>query len=123
MAGFWYLILAGYLSVLFFLSLNPWIRPVTRNGVFSPDKIDHAIAYGGLSLIIFLCLVKSLKGREHGKAWVLAISIAMLIGILIEISQSLFTLNRTGSLADALANATGAVAGFAVYHVAKTLRI
>lgn len=123
-AGFRYLILTSYMSVLLFLSLNPWIRPVTRHGAFSPDKIDHAFAYGGLSLIIFLCLDKSRKWHEYRKAsvWALAISIAMLIGIMIEIAQSLFTLNRTGSLADAAANSIGTVTGYAVYHVAKYLR-
>jgi VanZ family protein len=86
---FWYTVLAGYVSVLGFLSLNPWIRPTSTDSIFSPDKFDHAIAYGGLVIIVFFCFAR-LKNRyinSASSAWIAAWLVAVLIGILIEIAQ------------------------------------
>ena len=120
-AKFWYAILACYLCVLGFLSLNPWIRPVSTDEIFSPDKLDHAFAYGGLSIITFFCLAHSRKEyvRSTGRVWITAMIISTLIGILIEVAQSLFTYNRTGSVEDAVANAVGAGIGCLSYHLVK----
>jgi len=97
--GFWRALLGIYLSVLGFLSLNPWIRPASGNGSLAPDKVSHALAYGGLSIIIYFCLAKSRNGVVCSTArnWLTAIVVAVLIGVLIEIAQTLFVPNRTGS--------------------------
>lgn len=120
---FWYAVLASYLSVLLFLSLNPWILPASTESIFSPDKLDHAIAYGGLVVILYFCFVTARpKIANHVvSAWVWSLSLAMLTGILIEIAQSLFTRNRTGSVEDAVANAIGALIGFGVFHLVKKI--
>ncbi|HZX31377.1 MAG TPA: VanZ family protein [Rhodocyclaceae bacterium] len=122
-AAFWYAVLACYLAVLLFLSLNPSIRPATTSGFLSPDKIAHAIAYGGLAILTFICLTKSREdfGRRTGRTWGVAVAMAASVGGLIEVAQALFTRNRTGSLDDALANALGAVIGCVVYLAAKRL--
>lgn len=122
-AAFWYAVLACYLAVLFFLSLDPSIRPATTRGFFSPDKIDHAIAYGGLAVLAFVCLTKFREdfGRRSGRTWGFAVAMAVSVGGMIEVAQTLFTRNRTGSLDDALANALGAVIGCVVYLAAKRL--
>lgn len=116
---FWHLVLAGYLSVLAFLSLNPWVRPRDTGEVFSPDKIDHALAYGGLAIVIYLCL----SPPRQPRAWAFAVAGATLAGILIELAQSLFTVNRSGSAEDAVANAIGTLFGFAVYRATQRLII
>ena len=121
MSRFRYAVLACYLLVLGFFSLNPWIRPTSTENVFSPDKIDHAIAYGGLAIIIFFCFAK-LHNRyitSTSRAWIAALVTSVLIGILVEIAQSLFTYNRTGSVEDAVANAMGAALGYAAYQGAR----
>ncbi|MDX8400430.1 MAG: VanZ family protein [Gallionellaceae bacterium] len=120
---FWYAILACYLLVLGFLSLNPWIRPVSTNEISSPDKLSHAFAYGGLTIIIFLCFAQSRHGnfRNSARTWIAAISIAVLFGVAIELAQSLFTVNRAGSLEDAIANAIGAGLGYVAYNMVKYL--
>lgn len=121
--GFGLAALGGYLAVVSFLSLNPWVRPVSEAGMLSPDKLDHALVYGGLTVIVyfFLRTWRGVNGRRSLWAWPWAIGAATLIGILIEIAQSLFTANRTGSVEDAVANAIGAVLGFLAFHAVKYL--
>lgn len=118
LAKFWYTVLVCYLSILGFFSLNPWIKPASTDSAFSPDKLDHAIAYGGLAIITFFCLTKpSCKYTNNiSRAWIASLIIAVLIGILIEIAQGLFTYNRTGSTEDAVANAIGALLGYVAYQ-------
>lgn len=118
---FWYAALSCYLLILGFLSLNPWILPVSTNSIFSPDKLDHAFAYGGLTIIVFFCLTisRNAYGKNSARAWMVAILISSLFGVLVEVAQSLFTRNRVGSVDDALANIIGAVIGYIFYHVAK----
>jgi VanZ family protein len=118
---FWYAILLCYLAVLGFLSLNPWVRPRSTDAIFSPDKLEHALAYGGLAIIVFHCIARSRRPDSSGaaRAWLAAILISTLVGILIEVAQSLFTSNRVGSVDDAAANAIGAGLGFAAYHSVK----
>lgn len=112
-----YAILVVYLSTLGFLSLNPWIRPVSTGGAFSPDKIDHALAYGGLAVVIYFCLPRLRKdARRPSPAWLVAVGLATLIGIVMEIAQSLFTVNRSGSLEDAAVNVLGAVLGYIIFQ-------
>lgn len=113
---FWYGGLACYLSVLVFLSLNPWVRPASTGSIFSPDKLEHVCAYALLTCILFYCLARS---RNTAHAWLAAIITAVMIGILIEIAQTLFTSDRSGSVGDALANGGGAALGFLVYNTVK----
>lgn len=121
---FRYAVLVCYLMVLFFLSLNPWLQPASGQGFFAPDKLDHALAYGGLSLIIFFCLVRSGNGyvRSTAHAWMAALLMSVFIGILVETAQGLFMHSRTGSMDDAAANAIGAALGCVAYFAAKSMR-
>jgi VanZ family protein len=118
---FWYMILAVYMLILGFLSLNPWVLPTSTESVFSPDKLDHAAAYGGLIVIVFFCLVRSQSHLNNKKpfTWAMSLLIVVMIGVSIEIAQSLFTTNRTGSIEDAVANSIGACIGLLVFHILK----
>jgi VanZ family protein len=122
--GFWYALLAAYLAVLGFLSLNPWVRPASREGVFSPDKIDHGIAYAGLTIIVYFCLACSRAGAVWSKrdCWIASILASACFGIFIEIAQSAFTSNRAGSVDDAVANAIGGLIGYGVWRTVSYLR-
>lgn len=118
--GVWYAALVVYLAALSVLSLNPWLRPVSRADLFSPDKIDHALAYGGLSILLYFCLSRSRRERVPSdlSIWGAAIGVAVLVGVLLEVCQSLFTRNRAGSVVDAIANAIGALVGYAFFQAA-----
>lgn len=112
---FWYAMLTLYLLVLLFLSLNPWLRPASTASLLSPDRLDHALAYGGLAVILYLCLQNSII--DSGSAWIVALLAAIAAGILIELAQTLFTPHRSGSFADAVANAIGAGLGYMAFRL------
>jgi VanZ family protein len=121
LAIFWYGVLVLYLAVLLFFSLNPWILPTATDSFFSPDKLDHAVAYGGLVIILYFCISRSaiLLKNNSRLSWIISIAVAILTGILIEIAQSLWTSNRTGSIEDALANTIGTAIGLVIFSGLK----
>jgi VanZ family protein len=105
------------------MSLNPWLRPETMASAFSPDKLGHALGYGVLVVLVYYFLV-NIGGRFRNCspcAWSAALAIAVCFGILVEIAQGLFTTSRTPSVADAVANACGALAGYLGFHAVKFL--
>lgn len=116
---FWYAVLALYLLVLLFLSLNPWLRPASDASLLSPDKLDHALAYGGLAVILYLCLRKNIA--DFRNAWIAALLAAIAAGALIELTQALFTHHRSGSFADAAANAIGAGLGYMAFRLFRLI--
>ena len=122
-ARLWYAVLLCYLSALLFLSLNPWVRPAAGDDLLSPDKLEHALAYGGLAIMVFVCLVRWRNGPIGGtaQAWIAALLFSVLVGGMVEIAQTVFTPNRTGSVADALANAVGASLGFVAYQSVQSI--
>lgn len=113
----WRWLLGAYLLVLAFLSLNPWLRPESTGELIAADKLDHALAYGGLAVLIYLCFAPPRCMRT--RVWALAG--AMLAGVAIEVGQSLFTSSRSGSVEDVVANAIGALAGLVVFRFGEFL--
>jgi len=121
----WRAVFICYLLVLGFLSLNPWFRPASNVDFLSPDKVDHALAYSGLAILVFLSINRpciEYKRAASGK-WMVAILIAVTVGILLEAAQSLFTELRNGSVADASANTVGAIFGCVAYRSARYIRV
>jgi VanZ family protein len=113
-----YLTLTGYLALLLFLSLNPWVRPKTTAALLSPDKLAHALAYAILAIGIFLALPCTSERFHHCRrcAWLMALAISVTAGIGVEIAQSVLTVNRTGSPEDAVANAIGVMLGLSLFQ-------
>lgn len=103
-------LLVSYLAILCFLSLNPWILPDSKSaiGFITWDLVDHAIAYGALSLLMMFAFTTRLRPLA---ATALVIFCSSSIGILFEYGQYLFTVNRHFSFYDAFANSCGAVVG------------
>lgn len=107
-----------YFLLLAFLSLNPWLRPVSE-GIW--DKVDHAIAYAGLTLLI-LFSVRRTGGGHAGISfvvWTIAMGISFFVGAALEIAQSMLTRNRAGSLADLLANVVGILMAYVIFAFAR----
>lgn len=107
-----------YLGALGFLSLNPWFKPSgeTAFGLIPWDKIDHAVAYGGLTVLLVLALSKTRRRKTAVGGGIL---IASAIGLLTEFCQAWFTDSRMFSYLDACANGVGALTGAVVllsYH-------
>ena len=108
--------LVGYVGLLSFLSLNPWLRPspAPMIGLLKWDLFEHTVAYGGLSIIIAVVL------RHFGMgAWAAlpGLGISSVVGILLEYGQLYLTSDRSFSVTDIYANIFGALAGVFVYVV------
>lgn len=103
-----------YVVILAFLSLNPWLQPGSSPaiGAIAWDKIDHTVAYCGLSLLLMLVY------REHKQLWLVSFVVLLvgsLMGVLFEYCQLWFTSTRQFSYYDAAANVFGAVSGVALF--------
>jgi VanZ family protein len=116
-------LLALYLSTLAFLSLNPWLRPSGEPavGFIAWDKLDHALAYGGLAVLVILALPKGMRGLARIAT---AMAISASFGLFTEYCQSWLTETRQFSWADAIANGFGAMIGalgFLVFRLCRGL--
>lgn len=105
-------LLLSYLIILGFLSLNPWVLPDPEPalGVITWDLLDHAGAYGLLSVLMMIAF------KYQGRPLVMTaivVFISGLVGILFEYGQYWFTSTRQFSFYDAIANVSGAVLGAA----------
>lgn len=118
----WRALLVSYLGLLGFLSLNPWVRPESTPGALSPDKLEHALAYGILAVSIYFSLASHAGCYRNCSfcAWSTAVGSAVSVGVFIEIAQGLFTSSRSGSIGDAAANAAGAMFGCIIFLVGKS---
>lgn len=109
-AFFW-----GYLVLLAFLSLNPWVGPPAGGSLLPWDKAAHAAAYGGLSVLTFMAWERAWRPRLKTalRIWLAAVLAAAAYGALMEVAQGTLTTYRDASVGDALANAAGAALGAA----------
>jgi VanZ family protein len=107
-------VLAIYFVILAFLSLNPWLLPDSSLAIgnITWDKIDHAAAYGLLSLLLMSAYNCQ---KQHWVVSFMVLLICPLLGVFIEYCQLWFTSTREFSYYDAAANVFGAVSGVALF--------
>ena len=96
------MVLAVWMLFLLIVSLVPISVPKTR---LPADKIEHFIAYGITSILLFRHLVA--RGGKT-RIFIISVLIASLYGALIEFLQGL-TPHRQFSFGDMAANTAGAV--------------
>jgi len=103
-----------YLAILSFLSLNPWVLPDSNQavGFITWDLLDHAAAYGFLSVLMMFAFVQ--QNRPWTKTGIVVLS-SSLAGVLFEYCQYWFTSARQFSFFDAAANVCGAMLGVIVF--------
>ena len=94
------LISAAWIAVLVYGSLAP-VDDVQDAYVFG-DLVLHAFGYAALTVLVVF-------SQRHPRVWV-AVGAAVALGLVLEILQS-FTGDRSASVIDAVANATGAAIG------------
>ena len=112
------LFLLAALAILW-LSLDP--RPyLPKNGPLSWDKAQHALAYAFLTLVGGWALQPLMDNAIRAFRW--AAGIAIIYGVLLEFAQMLLTRNRSAQLADAIADALGAVAVYLLVWLLVSLR-
>lgn len=101
----WLLFVAWGVAIIW-LSLIP-APPGIENPLLGWDKLQHAAAYGLLTLLGFLALGSLIP---YPRRWALsAMLLAILFGALMEAAQGLFTATRTAEAGDLLADAVGAM--------------
>ncbi len=77
------------------------------------DKLVHMGFYFGTTVLGILSVRERTKGTvslQKTALWV--VGFAVIYGIVIEILQSVYTLDREGDILDVLANSSGALFGF-----------
>src|SRR5690606_11336807 len=77
------------------------------------DKLVHLGFYFGTTVLGILSVRERTKGTVSlQKAMLWVVGFAVLYGIIIEVLQSTYTLDRKGDILDVLANSFGALLGF-----------
>lgn len=95
------------LTLIFILYMS--FRPsVSTGGVEHADKVLHLLAYG------FVAGLARLGWPREWGGWIVLFLVS--IGVSIEIGQHIMALGRTGSIGDALANATGVLLAVIIFH-------
>lgn len=83
---------------------------LSRTGIDFPDKAAHFIEYALLGASLLFALAPAHPRRAGGASLLAAIALAIVFGGLDELHQSLVP-GRDPSIADLIADATGALAG------------
>jgi VanZ family protein len=97
----------GYAGAVFTLSSLSDLSAVPTWEIPYFDKIGHAVAYAGLTLVLIYALTLTFTARAVSRLILLAAILAVCYGALNEFHQ-LFRPRRTMSFADLIANAAGA---------------
>ena len=99
---------AAAVAKLWDLSLNPFVSPDTGRRVSIPDVVQNILLFMPFGVLGFMAL------RSHGAAvWrtlLIVTATGVVLSALVEVVQ-LFTLDRTTSLSDVVANTAGALVG------------
>ncbi|MBT8292105.1 MAG: VanZ family protein [Eudoraea sp.] len=76
------------------------------------DKVVHFLFYFVAAILGILLIRERTKGKLNlSRSVVITVLIVIIYGIVIEVIQNIFTLNRSGELYDVLANSLGAFFG------------
>lgn len=76
------------------------------------DKVVHFIFYFVAAILGILLIRERTKAKLNlSRSVVITVLLVIIYGIVIEVIQSTFTLNRSGELYDVLANSLGAIFG------------
>lgn len=109
----WLLAMLAWAGIMLWLSLTP--SPPQIPGALGWDKLQHAGAYGLLSLLIAGFLL-SLQRLDPTRAWWFAGVTAICYGGLVEVLQLLARTGRTAEWWDLVADAIGVVIACVVFR-------
>ena len=112
-----YLPLVFYWMLLFTLTSLP-TQSVPAVGV--SDKVEHFLAYFGLSFLLYMALLFQKKSKNFKKyALLLTLSISFIYGIIDEVHQLLIP-GRSCEFNDFIADLLGAIFGLIVIKIVLT---
>jgi VanZ family protein len=111
---FWIALCWAVIIAFFCLTSSNNIPAVTIPYI---DKFVHAFFYFVFTSVLFLFLKKRMDSSDKLRPLVISLLIAVFYGLVIELMQELFTVNRKAELSDVIANVSGALmAFFIIYH-------
>lgn len=85
------------------------INSIPETGLSFEDKLFHFIAYAMFTIIWFYALINNRVKLKKDSTIVVAVLIAVIYGIIIEVIQGQFTTNRVMEFNDIIANILGAL--------------
>jgi len=102
-----------WLIIIAVLSLIPG-NDLPNSKFFIPhfDKIVHV----GMYFFICIFLISPFEKSRFGKGYVAALLVSLFIGALLEVLQSTVAVNRSGNIADFIADFIGALLALALYR-------
>jgi len=87
------------------------------------DKLGHIIFHFGITLSWFFYFNSRKSNKGFKNALINAVLFSLIYGILIEISQAMFTTTRSADIKDVMANTTGALlVVILVFLITKTAK-
>lgn len=98
------------------------LRPLIVFPFSFVDKLAHFFVFMVLSIFLFADIKKDNKNISNTKALLLVFLISLFYGIIIEILQSVLTINRSAELLDILANMLGVLTGVFLQIKCRILR-
>ncbi len=102
-----------WLLLLVYASLTPPNKIPSVKLFEHADKVVHFIFYFVFTILLIPVFVKN---KKYAKSFVISVLTASVTGLIFEILQHLATTNRTGTVADAIANTLGALSGILFYY-------
>ncbi|MCF8361715.1 MAG: VanZ family protein [Prolixibacteraceae bacterium] len=106
-----------YLIIWISLSVYALLTPSDSLPKFKTFEHFDKIVHAGMFFTLFIILVPIfLKNQHYIRSYFFSFIATICTGIVFEILQNTLSGGRSGSVADAIANATGAVIGIFCYH-------
>jgi VanZ family protein len=108
-----------YLYLLIWISLSVYalLTPSGSLPKFNPFEHFDKVIHAGLFFTLFVILVPIyLKKQHYFKSYFFSFITTITTGIIFEILQNRLSSGRSGSVADAIADVTGAVIAIFCYH-------
>ena len=113
------IIVVGYALLLAVLSLIPITGNVHRLGFSFDDKIYHSLAYFVFTVLLYVYTCKI----QSANKMIVAFSIAVIYGIIIEVLQEMSSIDREAELFDVIANTLGSLIAVIVIQVKRGLKL
>jgi VanZ family protein len=114
---FWIALCWAIIIAFFCLTSSNNIPTVTIPYV---DKFVHAFFYFVFTSVLFLFLKKRMNSSDIIRPLVVSLLVSVFYGLVIELMQELFTMNRKAEVTDVVGNVSGALlAFFIIYYYDK----
>jgi glycopeptide antibiotics resistance protein len=106
--------------IILFLTLAP-SESIPEYQLFNYDKLGHLAVFGGWTFLTGLFIMINMN-RFKARLWKVAL-LGFMFGASIEIVQFLAPINRSGSIADAVANGLGCLIAYLVLrHIQRDIQ-